>query len=174
VTTKPGSLPLSGYSIVSVYLTTAELRPKEPADTNATEPPVTFGWDWRRTTDKSVFEVRLTLALEPVKERPYATAVDAVGRFRQIGDSPSPRVEDFASLQAVAILLPYAREHLTSLTAKTKAGPYYLPSVNVYELMKDFDVAKTSAAAEGLRGAKPTLKAATIKESAHKPRSRKA
>ena len=159
---------------MSVYLTMAELKPKQPTDTSPTEPTVTFGWDWQRTSDKSVFEVRLTLALEPVKERPYATAVDVVGIFRQIGDSPSPRVEEFASLQAVAILLPYAREHLTSLTAKTKAGPYYLPSVNVYDLMKDFDVAKTTAAAQAAVGSlRSGAKALPGKGPSHKVRAHK-
>jgi len=144
--TEEQSLPLSGYAIVKVYSTTAELKPKPPANPEVTEPVVNFGWDWRRGgTDKSVFEVRITLAMEPAKERPYYAAVDAVGRFRQIGDSSELPMEKFVALQAVAILLPYARQHLTNLTVNTFPGAYYLPSLNVVELMKGFDVRKTSA-----------------------------
>jgi preprotein translocase subunit SecB len=143
------SLPLSGYAIVKIYMTSAELKLKQPTNPEVTEPVVNFGWDWRRgNTDKSVFEVRISLAMEPVKERPYYAAVDAVGRFRKIGQSSVLPVEQFAALQAVAILLPYARQHLTSLTVNTLPGAYYLPSLNVVELMKGFDISKTTAAKE--------------------------
>lgn len=146
MTTQPTALPLSGYSIVRVVMTTAELKIREPEGENEQgKTDVNFGWDWRRA-EKSLFDVRLTLSIDPSPGRPYYAAVDAIGRFRQVGDTPSLSVEDFASLQAVAILLPYVRQHLTALTANTPSGPYYLPSVNVVELMKDMNGRKATGA----------------------------
>lgn len=140
-------LPLSGYSIITVYSTNQELRHKdagEPAEHGS----LRVGWDWR-WVEHRVFEVSISVALEPAPSRDEFSIVNAVGRFRQVGESQTPTLEEFVRLQAVAILLPYARQFLTSLTANSIYGAYYLHTLNVVQLTKDFDPAKTTGARQG-------------------------
>ena len=140
------TLPLSGYAISGVHTISQVLQPKEATD--SAEGGVRFGWDWRQV-EQDVFEVLIRLAVEPAAARPYSASVELVGRFRQTVPSPSVPREEFASLQAVAILLPYARQFLATLTLSTASGAYHLPSVNVAALMQGFDVKATTGAGQG-------------------------
>lgn len=135
-------LPLSGYSLVGVYPTMQEMRQKDPA-ADKEQGGVTFGWDWRLTSDEDLFEVQLNIAVEPTKERDDYAAVSVVGRFRKLG-VPSLELAQFVQLQAVAILLPFVRQTLSNLTVMTFHGAYYLPPVNVVTLMKDFSFDQTT------------------------------
>lgn len=146
-TTKQNS-PLSGYAIVKVYQTSAQLKPVPPGEIKGDGEGASFSWDWRWGASVAAFEVRLTVSLEAAAERPYSATVDAVGRFRQVGDKPAVAIEEFVRLQAVAIVMPYLRQHLTNLTVNTLSGPYFLPSINIAELMKDFDPKKATGATE--------------------------
>jgi preprotein translocase subunit SecB len=144
---EPKALPLSGYNLLRVYLRSAELK-AVPPPSEAKSHNVSFGWDWRFLKEPRAFEVLLTLAIEPSKEHPYSASVEAVGRFRQNSDAPAVEFERFVTLQAVAILLPYVRQYLTNLTVNTRAGAYYLPSVNVAELMKGIDLSESTGASQ--------------------------
>ncbi len=138
-------LPLSGYVIRKVYQTVAEMGPRLPSETSSEdEEQIGFSWDWR-VRGRHSFEVRLELNIDARKGRPYYAKVDAVGQFGMTG-APDVKFEDFVCLQAVAVLLPYARQYLTNLTVNSLQGPYFLPSLNVVKLMADFDYSKTTGA----------------------------
>lgn len=136
---------LSGYAIERVYTTHQELRQKARTEIAAEGGAMTFGWDWR-WLKRPVFEVRILVGIEATVERPEAITTNVVGRFSQVGDGPSIAIEKFVRLQAVAILLPYARQFLSSLSANSQHGAYYLPTLNVNVLMKDVDTSKSTAA----------------------------
>lgn len=166
----PRQLPLSGYLLDRVYISEAKLEPQKPVDENEPEPVVNFGWDWRYSSDRSAFEVRLTLVIEPAKGRAYRASIDTIGRFQAVVDQPSVPVDQFVRLQAVAILLPYARQHLTNLTVNTRPGAYYLPSLNITELMKDFDPEKTTGAGQTRARAKTLVDQAAAPVRKRKPK----
>ncbi len=147
-------LPLTGYSIERIYAIELVLCEKE-----ATEEPTEnrgqlgFGWDWR-SLDSDRFEVRISVAIEPTTARDEFARVSLVGRFRRLSGTPTVGLKDFVSLQAPAILFPYARQALANLTAQSIYGQLHIPPVNVARLMKGFDW-------EASRGAKQ------LKESDH-------
>lgn len=145
MTEEQTKLPLSGYAILKVYTTLHELRAKEPGEDVTEHDAMQFGWDWRWVEDKT-FEVRITVAVEPSASRRQYAATNVVGRFRQVTESAQPAIGDFVKLQAVAILLPYARQYLTGLTANSVDGAFYLPTINVAALMHGFDTTKVTAA----------------------------
>src|SRR4051812_35856732 len=124
-------LPSSGYSIVKIYSTAAELRSVRRSDELPERPSLSVGWDWHLARSEESFEVRLTVGVHAHRERPYTATVDVVGRFKKSGDTASVSLDTFARVHAVAILLPYAREFLTQLTSRTLSGAYYLPALNV-------------------------------------------
>jgi len=149
------ALPLSGYTIAKIYATTQELRHKDAAP-GASQDVISFLWDWR-PVDDSTFEVRIVVSVEPSEARDTFISTDVVGRFRRMTDAPRVSQQDFVSLQAVALLLPYARQYLSNLTVNSVHGAYYLPAVNVTALMQDFDVTKATGArqTQGHRAAPP-------------------
>jgi preprotein translocase subunit SecB len=143
--------PLSGYAIERVYMLEQSLKtisrnqlplPKES--------DVSFGWDWRHLKP-GVFEVKLILGLEPDTSHPFTAWVTTVGTF-QVSGSPKVPVEEFVRLQAVAILLPYARQYLANLTVNTLSGACHLPSLDVQDMMTQFDPNKTTGARQMREG----------------------
>lgn len=134
---------LSGYAVVKVYSTDQELRHKSADGDASNHDALKFGWDWRWVAGR-LFEVRITVSVEPSKTRSDYVSVNAIGRFRQVDGTPSISIEQFVRVQAVAILLPYARQYITALTSNAFSGAYYLPTLNVYELMRPFDPSKAT------------------------------
>jgi preprotein translocase subunit SecB len=137
-------IPLSGYSILLVYATHLSFEAVPPENLSDVPPDDEFGWDWRLISANE-FEVRITVSVGASKDRPGAASTTVVGRFSSPG-TPNVPVEQFVCLQAVAILLPYARQYLAAATVNSQLGAFHLPTVNVVELMKHFDPEKTTAA----------------------------
>lgn len=73
----------------------------------------------------------VTLTAEPPKQ-PYSIEVQATGRF---GMDPATgtktQLEDFCKVNAPAILFPYVRQIIHSLTATSRYGPILIPPVNM-------------------------------------------
>jgi preprotein translocase subunit SecB len=148
MTTQKG-LPLSGYSIEKIYVQHQVLEDKR-AGPEREHGQVGLGWDWRflPTNPEPRFEVRLRVSVEPSAERDDYVSVSLVGRFKIEVPSPTVPLKDFVRFQAVAIMMPYARQHISALTSASYYGTYYLPSINVAEAMKDFDFAQTTGASQ--------------------------
>ncbi len=143
--------PLSGYAIERVYTLEQSLRPiKSDALPLPNESDVNFGWDWRYLKP-GVLEVKLVLGLEPDTTHPFEARITTVGTFIVTGEPKVP-IEEFVRLQAVAILLPYARQYLANLTVNTLTGPMHLPSLDVQVMMARFDPEKTTGAHQRREG----------------------
>ena len=136
------TLPTSGYALSKVYTTQLGLNRKDPDESDVHN--VGVGWDWRLAGRKR-FEVMLGIKVSPTKDRKEELVAHVVGRFR-IVESPRVKLQEFVGLQAIAILLPYARQCLSSLTLNSYDGSYYLPSLDVSLLSKDFDFSATTGA----------------------------
>lgn len=142
------SEPLSGYAITGVFVINQELKqvPDDAKLPEADEVDLTFSWDWRFSETRDVFEVMLGVSTTASQKRRYTTSVMVVGVFKQVGEVPSLPIKEFVALQAIAILLPYLRQHLAALTMATVAGAFHLPTINVMRLVKAFNPESTSGA----------------------------
>ncbi len=142
-------LPESGYAVKQVYAGEQVVQPRDPSS-DKDSGNATFGWDWRYVPDSAQkeFEVILSLSIHPNVARPEFVRVSAVGRFEVVGKSPAVSLDDFVGAQAVAILLPYARQFISNLTANSPLGCFYLPTINVAKLMEPVDRAKATGAIE--------------------------
>jgi len=131
--------PLSGYAILEVQTISQEMHVKpRPEDENAGQ--MSFSWDWRFPDGtRDVFDVMISLGITASQSHPVDASTAIVGRFQQAHPDTALKLEDFVKLQAVAILLPYVRQHIAALTQFTRFGPYHLPTLNVAKLMGDFD-----------------------------------
>lgn len=73
---------------------------------------------------ETVTITQLYLEKEQVKIR-----VKMVGLFEQFGEALMP-AETFGRVNGAAIIFPYIREHITSLSQKASIPPIILPTVN--------------------------------------------
>lgn len=145
----------SGYSIANVYILEQSLVPATAdALTGASEEgDLTVGWDWRHV-QTDVFEVKLELLKAPGRRRPYTAAVTTVGTFQRAGN-PSVSLHEFVRVQAVAILLPYGRQFLATLTGNTPPGPVHIPTLNVVAMTQSFDPEKATGFRQERESAPP-------------------
>lgn len=105
-----------------------------------------LSWDWRRLSE-SVLEVKIGVRISPTSEVPEELEVVLVGRFsRAAGPDDESAVASFAATNAVAILLPYAREALSALSGRGPFGTFVLQPINVVELAKTFDQTRPTGA----------------------------
>jgi len=135
----------SGFRLEKVYFPEQSHRLLNPTDDMPNDPEFQFGWDWK-LTDNNSFEVMLHLTLGVCKARPEETKVFVCGVFALIGEPPNLTLTEFVRVQGPAILLPYAREAISSLTGRSFFGANYLPPLNVMTLTADLDVNATEGA----------------------------
>lgn len=62
--------------------------------------------------------------------------VFAKGYFKFMNDCPENRKDDFMNINAPAILFPYIRAYISSLTALSGINPIILPTLNLSERKK--------------------------------------
>lgn len=145
-------LPLSGYAIEKVYATDLELKRQKP-DSGEAGWGFGYSWDWRQSKDR--IEVALEVKVGPSDDRAESLHARVVGRFRQTTEKPNVAIENFVQLQAVAILMPYVRQALSTLTLMSYHGVFHLPSINVAALMADYDKTKATGVVDEVTAPKP-------------------
>ena len=132
-------IPLAGFSLEKVYAAEQSQRTVQADDLPADpEQRIGFGWDWR-ILEPRLFEVMLHIGLGPTKGRPEEVGVSICGVFRIMGEATSVRVLDFVRVQGPAILMPFVRESISSLTSRGYFGQVLLPPINVQVLMQQRD-----------------------------------
>ncbi|MEE8551492.1 MAG: protein-export chaperone SecB [Gemmatimonadota bacterium] len=138
--------PSTGYALEKIHTVRADYRPalEEEWDSHA-EREISFLWDWR-VTDDTNFSVVLGARIGPSEtERDKIEAV-VVGNFEIMGDVQSVDLRRFVELNAPALIMPYLRQALTSLSDQGPFGAFYLPPVNVKTLSEDFDTEAATGA----------------------------
>ncbi len=68
------------------------------------------------------------------KQNILEASIQMSGYFEMIGDGKELDIETFATINAPAIIFPFIREHLATLTTKAGIGPILLPPVNFTKL----------------------------------------
>ena len=135
----------SGFTLEKIYFPEQSYRLLDRTDDMPEEASLQFGWNWKLTENK-LFEVMVHLTLGVSKARPEEIKVFVCGVFGVTGDPPTVALTDFVRLQGPAILLPYAREVITSMTGRSFFGPQYLPPLNVVKLMSKMNPDETIGA----------------------------
>lgn len=126
-----------------------------------------FNWDWRvrsivpsgedDTEDgggtqipKALFvDVVVGLIAEASQAAAYNLETQLMGTFAAIRpdeDWPDdyPSLHEFVSLSAVSTLMPYLRQRVSDLSGQGPYPPYFLPNINVPELMETFNMQRST------------------------------
>lgn len=148
--TQLDELPQTGYTLLQVYANAQHLEVKQPHSA-ASEGEFDLGWDWQ-ILGEDAFEVILRIGLHPTKLRHEEARVSICGRFRVNGQPKTVDFRSFVKTQAVAILFPFAREALASLTTRGFYGPFLLPPMNVARLLERSSFDETTGAKQMAAG----------------------
>lgn len=90
---------------------------------------------WKEMDGRIKVELRVILESNVESGQPYDVDVTYWGDF-QLGDLPDGLTPDlFARQNAIAIMLPYVREAISSLTGRGSAGSFFMPPINVVALV---------------------------------------
>ncbi len=104
-----------------------------------------FGIQRRRFEDESLREVSVVVRILPALGQTSRLSLDAVvtGRFQKLDGPGVMAFDEFAKANAPALVMPYVRELVTNITARSRHGAIIFPPVNVVKL-----VAEEQASAE--------------------------
>jgi hypothetical protein len=129
------------------------------------ESDIQFSWNWRvRSTipagetegeDLSeeipkalLVDVVIGLQRGASQQTPYELVSRIIGTFAAIRPDDEwpdeyPGLHEFVGINAVTSLMPYLRHRVSDLSDQTPYPPYYIPMVNVPELMASFELKKS-------------------------------
>lgn len=109
---------------------------------------VGFIWDWKILDSRRVGVVLGAQHL-PSPARPEIVRYGVLGVVEFHSPPGSPGLEELVRVNIPAILFPYVREGLASLSGRGPNGPFRLDPINVVALSESFD----ASAATGLKDA---------------------
>jgi preprotein translocase subunit SecB len=142
---------LQGVHLIHAEFHTGTQEPAgEEPESEGIAAEIGFAWDWQIVGARA-FQVMIKLeTLRAIKFREQTT-VQLVGTFEATpGAELSVQFQDFVRSHAPAILLPYAREVVSSITSRGPLNTLYVPPLNVKVLMEKMDP-EAATGAQALR-----------------------
>lgn len=136
--THTSDTPLSGYILQQVYANNLEFIGVPADDLKADQPDITVEWDWD-TADEGAFRVTLGINVQPSRDRPESVRARLHAVFQCVGEHQSLPLLDFVHDNAPALLVPFVREAIASLTSRGLHGALLLPPVNMVAVMQNMD-----------------------------------
>jgi hypothetical protein len=101
-------------------------------------------WDWQLGTEARTFGVFLGIVVEPTRAVPEEVRIGMIGSFTIEGEVQSLGLRPFLLKSAPAILFPYLRETVRSLTGRGPFGGWTVPPVNMVALAESHDFEKAT------------------------------
>ena len=97
---------------------------------------ISFGIEVDHTKIDSKLNVEVSANLELVHNDKNVVIMKSrfIGIFSTIEGEENMDIDDFVKYNAVALMIPYTREHISSITLKAGIDPIILPPINVYSL----------------------------------------
>lgn len=127
----------TGYDLTGVYGLEQHYDVLDSEDVEE-ERQTRISWDWQVTGEAS-FAVYLALIVIGPKTAPERVRVAYVASFEFSGSSPTLDLQNFVVFSASALLIPYLREAISSLSSDGPFGQMNLSPVNVQALMDFVD-----------------------------------
>jgi|ERR1041385_3010443 preprotein translocase subunit SecB len=139
-------IPEAGYALERVYFGEQVLRiVRDEIEFVADDQESSFSWDWRFQDEQAV-EVLLRVGIGPSRGRPEEIRAAVSGVFRLIGRAPTVELQHFVRFNGPAILMPFVRECIATMTARGFFGQILLPPFNVHALMQGMNPELTTGA----------------------------
>ena len=92
----------------------------------------------RRGTDGEFAEAVVHMVVKPAppEDSLFLLEVSVAGRFELDKSAPNMPLDEFMRLNGPTIVIPFVREMVTNITARSRNGIVFLPAINVVELVR--------------------------------------
>ncbi len=100
---------------------------------------LSYEFEYECGSDDNLFgvgEMKFTASIHKEQDVEAELELRYVGLFRVDSEEPNMEMSEFLKNAAPAIILPYIREHVCSMSAKAGLKPIYLPPVNIIAALK--------------------------------------
>jgi preprotein translocase subunit SecB len=128
---------VSGYRILNIALAESRFKREPLVSTEATQAQQDSSVSVEYQISPEGNQVLVTETFDYTRHRDgqneFTAMIQMIGHFERVAEADQegvPAVESFAKINAPAILYPYIREHLASLTSKAAVGTVILPPYN--------------------------------------------
>jgi preprotein translocase subunit SecB len=97
--------------------------------------------------DPAAIEVTVVLFISPEQgvESRYSLEVAVTGRFETDTTAPNMPLSEFARYNGPAVVMPFVREIVANITARSRRGLVLLPAVNVQALVNRESAVQTES-----------------------------
>lgn len=138
-----GPNELSGYSIINIIICDSSFNVLPEYLDKKVETSVNVNLKVERkvsaTKAKCWLTVETRLTNKEDKSEVANSSITAYGIYKKRDKETKLSIEEFARLNGLAILYPFIREHLSSLSLKAGLSSILLPSVNFVAFSKSED-----------------------------------
>ena len=130
-----------GFHFNSVVVDSLRLVDLEPGQSRP--PTLSFSIKFRRrmVTEPQGVEVTVIVSIFPQEGSSFRLDAEITGRFERVEGDQVLSLEDFARLNGPALVMPYAREIVTSITGRTRHGVIIFPPVNIVQAVAEEEAA---------------------------------
>lgn len=102
-----------------------------PAKTGAGSLPFGLSVELALSDDRRKGVIRLTLSTDESQKPLYVLDISVVAIIQTIQGQENMTIEQFATVNGMALLMPFLRELVANLTSRGRFGPVWLNPVNV-------------------------------------------
>ena len=135
----------SGYQFLSIVLLKSKFERIANITTDTNQIEANINIDRKNQIQDHMINVILELSFQTLNKETRNKEIDAsitmVGKFIQSGETELD-IQSFAQKNAPAIMFPYLREHLSSLSLRAGVPPIILPPINFVQLDNDKQIEK--------------------------------
>lgn len=107
-----------------------------------TTPDINIGFGWSVQENDYVVELSTTLRLLHQEQEKLKLDTTFIGVFSVIENNENMNIEEYIKSNSVALMFPYIREHISTITQKSGIRPVLLPPINVVALIKRSELLK--------------------------------
>jgi len=122
------------YRLLNIVLLESEFKRGKKS---LNEKDLNFAINIEKDLKEKNLYIALIVTLRDISENEgLFIKIKMLGVFEMV-NSNALSVEDFSRINAPAIIFPFVREHVSSLTLKAGLEPIFLPPINFVELSKN-------------------------------------
>jgi preprotein translocase subunit SecB len=134
---QPNATYHSGIQFTGVVVDRLVFSDLTPGEKKPPSLEFSYGIRRRSYTEPDSVEVSISVKIGPPAGMISRFSLDAevTGRFQRLENATGMTLEEFAKTNAPALVMPYAREVITNITARSRHGTIFMPPVNVFALV---------------------------------------
>lgn len=125
-----------GISFDSIMLVKEDFW-RDPYVPDEIIPDLKMNMNWGNQDNHYVVELTVNLSLYYENSERFKLHSKFIGMFSILVGSENMEIENFIKNNSAALMFPYIREHISSVTQKSGIRPILLPPINVIALLNN-------------------------------------